>query len=58
MLIAKINMPMPDTCHDCPFCIWSYFEGECKLTKKHFYDNAKLAYNRHKSCPLKEEKEK
>ena len=57
MLITRIDMPMPDTCHSCPFCAWFYDEGECQLIKKHFHDNNKLAYNRPKFCQLKEEKE-
>lgn len=57
MIIVKIDMPMPDTCYFCPFCVWNYNEGECQLIKRHFYDNTKLAYSRPKFCPLKEEKE-
>ena len=56
MLNAKINMPMPESCYFCPFCVWVYDEGECKLTKNHFFDNDRLSYHRHKTCPLKEEK--
>ena len=55
MLIAEINMPMPETCHVCPFSRWHYTECECFLSKKHFSDNSKLAYSRNKKiCPLKE----
>ena len=56
MLIANINIPMPDTCHDCPFSKWNYYECECILTKIHFEDNKKTFYNRPKFCPLKEKK--
>lgn len=58
MLNAKINMPMPDNCYECPFCVWMYDVGECKLTKKHFLDNDKLFYRRPEFCTLTEDKTK
>lgn len=56
MLTATIDMPMPESCHYCPFATWHYTECECMLTKKHFEDNNNLCYRRPKFCPLKEKK--
>lgn len=56
MLIVKLNMSMPESCHECSFAKWEYDYCYCSLRQKGHNDTNALAFKRPRFCPLKEEK--